>query len=145
EDTVVAVGDVAKARAEGYGFTNRAAPGSGGEPGRVTEEHDLEALSPAEKAAYHDALLGTDTEAEMTSGQSNGSHVVIVLPEGQGSVGVDTASCVSKARTQVYGDDIAYQKLNYGIEGLSNDVVVKARTDAAVTDAVRRWRECMRG
>jgi hypothetical protein len=145
---LIQYGNVEQAKQEGYGIVDSwaNADSMGGSSKEPADNPDTEDLSPSERKAFTAALMGTPPSPEtMQGGKGDDTHVVIPYPDGNGSVGFDTTSCVARARGKVYGDEIEHSKLLMEIEHMSNDVQAERRNDQSLLAANELWRECMRG
>lgn len=133
-------GDVAGARAHGYGIAESKERGEKAVAKNNPQTNpDLAKLNPSERQAFTVALLGPPP-----SGPSDPSRATIALPGGA-SISVNTDGCASKARSAVYGDDIRWQQISGVVQQLQGEVYDQLATDPSYESAVVQWRTCMRG
>jgi len=122
-------GNLAYARASGYGIVASLDP-----PDHPT----LDSHGPT----WRQALIGTASFDQLSSAAA------IVPGTGGMRVAIDPASCASRARTTVYGDDLAWQQAKARITYLQHLAYAAAIGDGAADDpgwidAVAAWQACM--
>ncbi len=138
------LGDLAGAQVHGYGIADGFDKGE--QPiseNDAANDIDTRNLSPFELQAWSKALLGTPPGPA----DAKDPLKTVEIPDGP-VLSIDPASCASKARSAVYGDDLNWQRLQMMITYLQNQVydnamLLDAMNDPTFRVAADKWRRCM--
>ena len=136
-DSVGRAGDLETAKQRGYGVVESLNKGEVPLPASANKAA-IDGMDPEEKKAWDTALLGDRGDPL----HPNPNEVAYAVPGG-GNLSYDPKSCVAVGRAAVYGEEVRYSRVSFGIMQLANDIGSKVQSDGVYLEALDKWRDCM--
>jgi hypothetical protein len=134
--------DLETAKWRGYGIADSIENGPIPVPDNANTEI-FENLTPAQRQQWDQALSGPILPPFDPDIPEEDPNVVVISVPGAGALRWHKNSCYAQARRQIYGDEIAFAKLNLQRDLLRNLIILRITEDHDYIEALERWRTCM--